>query len=96
VDGQANHHVTGIIVTDNSANRRRQERVTKQRGRSAAKCDCRMAGAVPAKSDGVDVSHAVQQTGGNSITSQLENRLGVSILVSGNPRQVGVRATIIR
>jgi hypothetical protein len=65
VDSQANHHVTGIIITDDLANRRRQERVSKQRGRSAAKRDRRMAGAVPAKGDGVPVIHAVQEIGAN-------------------------------
>ena len=36
VEGQANHHITGIAVTDNLANSRRQERVSKQPSRSTA------------------------------------------------------------
>jgi hypothetical protein len=54
-----------------------------------------MAGTVPAKSDGVCVIHAVQEIGGNPATSQFENRLGVSVLVRGNPRQIRLHATII-
>ena len=94
-DGQADHHVTGIIITDNLANRRRQERVSKLRGRSPAKRDRRMAGTVPAKSDGVPVMQAVQKIGANPALGQLENRLGVSIFVSGDPRQVRLHATSI-
>ena len=94
-NGQAHHHVTIIDGPDSLADRIRQERIAKQRGRAAAQRYNRVAGSVPVKRDEVPVIQAAQEIGGNTITRQLKHRLGVSIPISGNPRQDRLHAPII-
>lgn len=95
VNGQAHHYVTVITCSDNLADRIRQECIAKQRGRAPAQRYNRVAESVPAKSDEIPVIQAAQEIGGNTITGQLEHRLGVRVSVSGNSRQDWLHAPMI-
>lgn len=67
VNGQADHHVTVITVTDYLADRHRQKRITKQRGRTLAKSQGRMACSIAPERNEIPIQQNAEKIGGDSV-----------------------------
>jgi len=95
VNGQADHHVTVITVTDHLADRHRQKRITKQRGRTLAKSQSRVARSIASERNKIPAHQNAEKIGGDSVTGQIEDLLGVRIPISRDPRKVWRHGFII-
>lgn len=96
VHGEASHDVSVITAgTDYLANSQGQEGITKQRDRTLAESRCHMTRPVAPEGDAVPAGQAAEKIGGNSVTGQFEDLLGVRVSVSRDLCKVGRHAFII-
>jgi hypothetical protein len=95
VNRQADHQVAGITAPAELTECCRQQRFTQLCGRTGAERHSGLSCPVPAKSEEVAVVERLHELRRDPPASQLEDRPGVRLTISRNPRHIGFHHFII-